>query len=128
ITRVAENVGGSPKQLHTGFLLLLFGIFHDGLHSAFVFFYVFAFIDQIDIMKAVIRRTDFSDEFKSRIHFIFGTLQGILRLIPLMHHRTWAEGITACSTEGMPVGDGEAKMLLHSFACYDFILIIKFES
>src|SRR5690606_24511648 len=75
-----------------------------------------------------IRRTDFSDEFKSRIHFIFSTLQGILRLVPLMHHGTWAERVTACSTEGMPVGDGEAKMLLHGFACYDFILIIKFES
>ena len=98
------------------------------LHAFFVFGQARSFLNQIDIVEAVIFCSNLSHEFKSCIHFILSPLNGISTCIPRMYNGTWTKGIAPGATEGMPIGDRKFKMLLHGLPGNHTVGVVVAES
>ena len=79
---VAEYVGGAPEELDVAAFHLFEGIVGDGRHSRFVFRYVGAFIDEVDVVEAEVLDAEFLHDFESCVHLVLGALEGVRRLIP----------------------------------------------
>jgi hypothetical protein len=62
---------------------------------------------------------DFLEKFEGCVHADLGDGDGILALLPRADDGAGTEGIGAGAAESVPVGDGEAQVLLHGFAVDD---------
>lgn len=85
------------------------------------------FVYQVKIMKAEIGYANLGDELKSCIHFVLGLLNGISTFEPGKIHGRRPKRVPSNAREGMPVGDGKPKMLLHGLCAHFFVLVIVLE-
>ena len=124
ITCITENVRSTPKQLHAGLLLFLFGILDDRLQVFLIAGHIARLAHEIDIVEAIIQGTDFYEKVERRIHLGFGLLDRIADTAPREKVRRTAERIAPVGTERMPVGNRKAQLFLHGFASDYAVCII----
>jgi len=78
-------------------------------------------------METVERNTHLGGELECSIEFVLSSLDGIRFLVPGKDLRPYAEGIRTRTAEGMPIGNREAKMLLHCLFAYKLLLVVELE-
>ena len=124
VARVRKHVGRSPQQFHTAGALLLLRVVDNGLHALFVAAGRWRFVDQIDIVEAVVRRADLGEEFEGSIHLVAGPHIGIVIIIPRKHPCTGTEGIATGSAERMPVTDCKPELIAQRAAANNLLRIV----
>src|SRR5690606_24575327 len=99
-------------------LLLLQGVIGYKIESFPGFGQRGTLIDEIHIVKTIIRNTEFGDKFEGGIHLMEGAFFGCWAFIP--GHGPWtpAKRITTISAEAVPVGHRKAEMFGHGFISY----------
>src|SRR5206468_1728609 len=105
-----------PKQADAALLLLLLCIGYNCLEALIIFLNVIAVVHQVHIMEAVVGKAHLGHELKGSVHLILCPLEGIGCLVPGEEVGAGTKGISSCAGEGMPVGTGKLKMLLHGLS------------
>ncbi len=75
-----------------------------------------AFGRDVAIVKAIERGAQLFHELEGDAHAVHRVLDVVVSRFPGALHRAGAERIAAGSAEGMPIGNGEAQMVLHRLA------------
>ena len=124
VARIAEQVGRSPEQLDAGSLLLTLQGLHHRIEIAIGLGERFAFGRDVAIVEAIEMDTELLEELERHLRPVHGVLDRILTRLPRPLHRARSERIAAGAAEGVPIGNGEAKMVLHRSAFDHFVLIV----
>src|SRR5690606_7133399 len=127
VTGIGEQVSSTPKQFYARSLLLLLSVFNDGLQTLRGFSAGITLVNQVYIVEAVVRNTQFGDEFKCGVHFFTGASDRVSSASPWELERTRTERIVTCAAEGVPVCNGKFEVILHGFTGNHTILIVIFK-
>src|SRR5690606_1159380 len=109
---------------------LLFGlcIAYNGFQVLFILNNIVTEINQVDIMKAIVWKSDFGDKLKSGVHFRLCPVEHIVCLIPGKKVSCAAKRIASVAIEGMPVRTGKFQVVFHWFPEDVLIAIVPSES
>ena len=116
VARVREQVGGAPEEFHAGGFLEGLGVGDDGGEVLVGLGERGALGGDVAVVEAVERRADFLEKLEGGVHADLGDGDGVFALFPRADDGAGTERIGAGAAEGVPVGDGEAQVLLHGFA------------
>src|SRR5690606_27519468 len=103
---VTKQVCCSPKKFYATLLLFFLCIFYNLLHMLLVLLNVISMINQIYIMKTVIRKLHFGHKLKSSIHFVFCTFENSRFFIPREKQCGSSKGIRTIRIKRMPISTG----------------------
>ncbi len=123
-SRIAEHVGRAPQQLDTAPLLFLFQDIGDRVQVAVRFRQRAAFGRDVAIMKRVVGCLQFLKQLKGCTGAILSIFDRLAAVIPRTHRGSHAERIRTGAAEGVPVDDGESKMILHRFAFHRLVRVV----
>jgi hypothetical protein len=77
-------------------------------------------------MECIERCAYLGEEFEGCLGLVLRGLHRI-RILPRKYHGCFSERIVSIGAEGVPIGNGEAKVFLHGLSCHDFLRIVEFE-
>ena len=124
VARVAEEIGGAPKQLHAGGGHLLADAIADACKIVDVLAYGVGLGHDIRIVKAEVREAEAGEELESFVQLVFRMRLIHGSTVPGTVERAGPEHVGALAAEGVPVADRHAKMVLHRFAEDDAVLVV----
>src|SRR5690606_1164483 len=125
IAGMGKQVSGTPQDLDVVFGLFVQRIVGYEIESFPEFRKVCSLLDQVHVVKAVIRNPEFGDEFEGCVHFLERSFFSGKTFVPGQRPRTPSEWIATISAEAMPVGYGKSKVVGHAFGTDHFIGIVK---
>ena len=121
---VREEVRGAPEELDAGPLLFALQHLGDLVEVRVGLLEVFAFGGDVAVVEAVVGGAELLDELEGDLHALLGHLDGIGAVFPGADVAAGAERIGAGASEGVPVADGEAEVVLHGLPLDDFARIV----
>ncbi len=127
VAGVGEEIGGAPEELHAGRLLQLLGMGDDLVEVAVRLGEGAALGGDVAVVEGVEGGSDLGEELEGGVHPVLGDGDGVLALFPGTDDGAGAEGIGAGSAEGVPIGDGEAEMVLEGLAVDHLVGIVVAE-
>ena len=111
---VREQVGRAPQQLDAGLLLLVGEDVGDLVEARRALGEVLALRPHVGVVEAVEGHAEQREHLEGDVGLQLGQLHRVAEPGPL--EGLAAERIAARPGEGVPVGDGEAQMILHALA------------
>jgi hypothetical protein len=87
-----------------------------------------AFGGNITVVEAVEADAELLQELEGDTDSLLGHLDAVGAIFPRADGTAWAKRISALTTEGMPVGDGEAEPVVHRLAFDDLIRLVVLEA
>lgn len=126
VTRMTEQVGGSPKKLHARVRLLVLKCLGDLVEIPVRFGQCLALRCDVAIVKTVKIEAKFLEEFKRDFHPLDGVGDAGCTVVPRQQAGGRTELIQAV-VKTVPVGGAETKMVSHLFAFDDLIGVVVLE-
>ena len=127
IPRIGEKIGRAPEELHAGGLLQLLRVGDKLVEIPVGLDQTAAFRRDVAVMETPEGRLDLDEELEGGIHPRLGDGDGILALLPRADDGARTEWIGAYSAKRMPIGDGEAQVLLQRLAVDHLVRIVVLE-
>ena len=124
---MTEYVGSRPQQLDTRSLLVLLSVSHHRLQTFFELGQAISLVHHIHIVEAIERDTALRHELKGRIHFIFGTRDGIGAVIPWECLCTATKLVATLGAERMPISHRETEVFFQGLTHHHLVFVIKME-
>ena len=122
-----EQAGRAPEQLHAGALLLFLEDLDDGIEVAVGLPQVLAFRRDVAVVEGIEGGTELFEEFEGDPHARLSHLDGVGAVLPRANGGADAEHVTKLAANSVPVGDGEAEMVLHRLPGDKFLGVVVLE-
>ena len=127
VAGIGEEVGGAPEQLDAGPCLFVLEDLDDLVEVGVAFLEVVAFGGDVAIVKGVEGRAELLEELEGDLGLALGVGDRVAAVVPGTQRGADAERVGERITEGVPVNDGEAEVLLHRFAVDDLVGVVMLE-
>ena len=96
--------------------------------TANVFSNGISLFNEVNVVEAEIPNTEFIHYFKTGIHFILCTLNGISSFVPLVATSLTTELVSTCTAERVPPSHSELQPILHFLSHHDLFRLVVVES
>ena len=127
VTRVGEQASGAPEQLFTSRFLEIEQMVSDLLEGGVGFRQVAELRCDVAVVPAVVVDAGLIEELEEDIGALEGVVHGIALVIPWHQRSRASEGVGKTVAHHVPVGGGEAGVLLHRLTRDDFVRVVLLE-
>ena len=124
---IGEEVGGAPEQLDAGPRLFVLEDLDDLIEVGVAFLEVVALGGDVAIVERVEGGAELLEELEGDLGLALGVGDRVAAVVPGPQRRADAERVGERVTEGMPVDDREAEVLLHRLPIDDLVGVVMLE-